>query len=61
MNLNSEEKLINLPTDEIFNGLFTVLGGFFVTRFVLFNNYDITDEDIDQIVRFILDGIRKHW
>ncbi|MFZ0445689.1 MAG: TetR/AcrR family transcriptional regulator [Bacillus sp. (in: firmicutes)] len=53
-------ELIDLPTDEIFNGLFTVLGGFFVTRFVLFNNYDITDEDIDQLVRFIMDGIRKH-
>ena len=53
-------ELIDLPTDEIFNGLFTVLGGFFVTRFVFFNNYDITDEDIDQLVRFIMDGIRKH-
>jgi AcrR family transcriptional regulator len=53
-------ELIDLPTDEIFNGLFTVLGGFFVTRFVLFNNYDITDEDIDQLIRFIMDGIRKH-
>ena len=53
-------ELINLPTDEIFHGLFIVLGGFFVTRFVLINNYDITDEDIEQLVRFIMDGIRKH-
>jgi AcrR family transcriptional regulator len=53
-------ELIDLPTDEIFHGLFTVLGGFFVTRFVLMNNYDITDEDIEQLVRFIMDGIRKH-
>ena len=53
-------ELIDIPTDEIFYGLFTALGGFFVTRFVLLNNYDITDEDIDQLVRFIMDGIRKH-
>jgi AcrR family transcriptional regulator len=53
-------ELIDIPTDEIFHGLFTVLGGFFVTRFVLLNNYEITNEDIDQLVRFIMDGIRKH-
>ena len=44
------DELIDLPTNEIFHGLFTVLGGFFVTRFVLMNNYDITDEDIKQLV-----------
>ena len=53
-------ELIDIPTDEIFHGLFTVLGGFFVTRFVLLDNYEITNEDIDQLVRFIMDGIRKH-
>ena len=53
-------ELIELPTDEIFRGLFTVLGGFFVTRFVLMNNYEITTDDIEQLVRFIMDGIRKH-
>jgi AcrR family transcriptional regulator len=53
-------ELIDIPTDEIFHGLFTVFGGFFVTRFVLLNNYEITNEDIDQLVRFIMDGIRKH-
>ena len=53
-------ELIDLPTNEIFQGIFTVVGGFFVTRFVLMDQYDITDEDIDQLVRFMMDGIRKH-
>ena len=52
--------VFDISTDAIFHGLFTAFGGFFVTRFVLLNNYDITNEDIDQLVRFIMDGIRKH-
>lgn len=52
-------ELIDKPTDQVLIFLATVLGGFFVSRFVLFEDYSISEEEIENVVRFVMDGIRN--
>lgn len=50
-------ELIDKPTDQVLLFLATVLGGFFVSRFALFEDYLISEEEIENVVRFVMDGI----
>lgn len=52
-------ELNDIPTDRILKLLFTFIGGFFASRFVLLNKESINDEEIEDAIRFIMDGIRK--
>ncbi|MET3698520.1 TetR family transcriptional regulator [Bacillus oleivorans] len=54
-------ELVDLPTITIQRLLFTIIGGFLFSRFVLLPNQEetIDESEIDQIVQFIMDGIRK--
>lgn len=52
-------ELIDIPIDRILKLLFTFIGGFVATRFVLFNMESISDEEIDDAIRFVIDGIRN--
>lgn len=52
-------ELIDIPTGRILKLLFTFIGGFFASRFVLLNKESINDEEIEDAVRFIMQGIRK--
>ncbi|WP_438350760.1 TetR/AcrR family transcriptional regulator [Paenibacillus sp. FA6] len=52
-------ELIDKPTDQVLILLATVLGGFFVSRFALFEDYTISEEEIENVVRFVMDGIRN--
>ena len=55
------EELVDLPTVTIQKLLFTLIGGFLLTRFVLIPDQDgtIDEREIDQLVQFIMDGLRK--
>jgi hypothetical protein len=55
---NSGE-LIDLPTDRILKMLFTLLGGFFVSRFVLMENHIISEEEIEDVVQLVMNGIKN--
>lgn len=53
------DELIDMPTRSILKLLFTVIGGFVASRFVLLNRESIDDEEVEDVVRMVLDGIRK--
>ncbi|MBD2868905.1 TetR/AcrR family transcriptional regulator [Paenibacillus sp. IB182493] len=52
-------EFIDIPADTILKMLFTFVGGFFVSRFVLLNLRSIDDREIEDAIRFVMDGIRK--
>lgn len=52
-------ELVNKPTDQILKFIATVFGGFFVSRFALFEDYTISEEEIENVVCFVMDGIRS--
>lgn len=52
-------EVIDLPTDRILALLLTFIGGFLASHFVLLNKELITDEEIDNAIRFVMKGIRK--
>jgi AcrR family transcriptional regulator len=54
-------ELIDIPTSTVQRLMFTFVGGYFVSRFVLIPNYSIMDEEaeIEHVVRFVMDGVRK--
>ncbi|MGR5867621.1 hypothetical protein ACT7C5_02735 [Bacillus pacificus] len=39
--------------------LFTLLAGFFVSRFVLMENHIISEEEIEDAVQFVMNGIKN--
>ena len=53
-------ELKNMPNETLIRMMLTFLGGYFVSRFVLLSNYSITNEEqeVEQIVQFVMDGIR---
>lgn len=54
-------ELIDIPTIGIQRMIFTFVGGYFVSRFVLQSDHSVLDEEaeIEQIIQFIMNGIRK--
>ncbi|MEG6532746.1 TetR/AcrR family transcriptional regulator [Caldifermentibacillus hisashii] len=50
-------EVIDLPISQIKNVLATTVFGFFISRFALLNRQYLNDEEIDHIVRFIINGI----
>lgn len=50
-------ELIDKPADFILKTLSTVISGFFISRFVLLNRLDISDEEIDEVVFWVMNGI----
>ncbi|USK70213.1 TetR/AcrR family transcriptional regulator [Peribacillus asahii] len=54
-------ELIDIPSDTLLNMIFNVVGSYFVSRFVLQLAYSDMDEEaeVENLVRFIMDGIRK--
>lgn len=53
-------ELIDLPSERILKMLVTFIGGFFVSRFVLLPNYIVSDEEVEDVVQFVMEGIRRH-
>lgn len=53
--------LINKPTPILLKLLLTFLYGYFTSRFVLMTNNSVVDEEkeLEEIVRFIMDGLSK--
>ncbi|MFJ5624124.1 TetR/AcrR family transcriptional regulator [Peribacillus loiseleuriae] len=54
-------ELIDIPNNTIQRMIFTLIGGYFVSRFVLQpDNLDLDEEaEIENLIRFIMDGLRK--
>lgn len=52
-------EIMDGPISQVINLLATTVFGFIISRFVLLNNQSLNDEDIDHIVRFIINGIGK--
>lgn len=52
-------EIIAMPVDKILSMLSTHISGFFISRFVLLNKQSINDEEIDDMVHFVLNGIGK--
>jgi len=50
-------EVIDFPISQIINVLATTVFGFFISRFALLNRQYLNDEEIDHIVRFIINGI----
>ncbi len=51
--------LIESSSDKVAKMLFTVLGGFIVSNFVLMNKEDVGDKEIEEVISFVMNGIRK--
>jgi len=51
-------ELGDLPAETVLNLTATFLGGFFVSRFLFMDRAAISEEEIEEAVRFILNGIR---
>lgn len=54
-------ELIDYPSNNLQKMIFTFAGGYLVSRFVLLPNDTVYDDEaeIENIIRFIMDGIRK--
>lgn len=52
-------ELIDIPTEKIVNMLLIFIGGFFISRFVVLNKETIKDDEIEEAIRFVLNGISK--
>lgn len=52
-------KLELLSTEQILNSILTHFAGFFISRFFLFENYEVSNDDVEQIVHFIITGIGR--
>ncbi len=54
-------ELVNLPNETLQRMLFTLIGGYFISRFVFWPSYSIIneEEEVENIVRFVMDGIRQ--
>jgi AcrR family transcriptional regulator len=54
-------ELSDIPSDILQRMIFTLVGGYFVSRFVLLTDHREFDEDqeIEHLIRFIMDGIKK--
>ncbi|HBS46531.1 MAG TPA: TetR/AcrR family transcriptional regulator [Paenibacillus sp.] len=52
-------ELKDKPTDQVLIYLMTVCGSFFVSRFVLFENYSISNEEVENFFPFVMDGRRN--
>ncbi|MCE5173443.1 hypothetical protein LQV63_29835 [Paenibacillus profundus] len=52
-------ELMDIPTDRMLKLLFTFIGGFFVSRFVLLNKESIPEGELEDAIYFVLNGIRK--
>ena len=52
-------ELIDLPAERIMKNLLTFLGGFFVSRFLLIDNYTVSEEEIEDAIQFVMSGLRK--
>ena len=50
-------ELIDLPADRILRMVFTMVGGFFVSRLLLMENYIISEEEIEDVVQFVMNGV----
>lgn len=50
-------ELKDLPTQTIVTLLLTCFFGFFISRFLLLEDYVISDEEIEQVISFVLKGI----
>ena len=49
----------DVPNEIIQKMLITVIGGMFVTNFVLLNKQSISENEIEQVITFILEGLGK--
>jgi len=54
-----DRESIHLPTDRIFKLLSSIFGGTFIVRFVLMDNFDISDDEIEDIVQLTMNGLRS--
>ncbi|WP_078432141.1 TetR/AcrR family transcriptional regulator [Metabacillus halosaccharovorans] len=52
-------EFVDIPTDRIVKMVLTFIAGFLASRLVLLNDYSITEEEIEDAVRFVMDGIRN--
>lgn len=52
-------ELIDIPAERILKILFTFVGGFLASRFVFLSMESISDEEIEDAVHFIMNGIRR--
>ena len=52
-------ELIDLPVEKIMKNSLTFLGGFFVSRFLLIDNFTVSEEEIEDAVQFVMNGLRN--
>lgn len=52
-------ELIAMPSERILKMLFTIIGGFFASNFVLLNKQSVSDDEIEEVIRFVMHGISK--
>lgn len=52
-------ELIDIPSNTIQRMIFTMIGGYFVSRFVLQPDKLDEDAEIENLIRFMMDGLRK--
>ncbi|WP_121641339.1 TetR/AcrR family transcriptional regulator [Virgibacillus sp. Bac330] len=56
----TKQELKNIPTDDVVNILLSVLGGFIISRFVIVDVDRIHEYEVEQLIQFIMDGIRQN-
>jgi hypothetical protein len=54
-------ELIESPSKSLQKTIITFIGGYFVSRYMLFPNEIVYDDDVEveNILHFIMDGVRK--
>jgi AcrR family transcriptional regulator len=52
-------ELVDLPTDKILKNLVTFLGGFFVSRFLLIDDFIVSEEEVEDAIQFLMNGLKN--
>ncbi|WP_026692838.1 TetR/AcrR family transcriptional regulator [Peribacillus kribbensis] len=52
-------ELTDIPADTMLKNLLTMIGGFFTSRFVFLNKASISDEEIEEMIWFVMNGLKK--
>lgn len=52
-------ELIAMPSERILKMLLTFIGGFFATNYVLLNRQTISDDEMEDVICFVMHGIGK--
>lgn len=60
--LKAKNFIIDIPNDELFKLIISTVGGYIITHYIIFPEFfnEIPEKELENLVDFIVRGIRKY-